>query len=521
MEPPHQPPSAENIDGNRNNIGTASASGSGVVGHNRKTKNALGSRSDIGWKHGYTVEGDSRKVICKYCGNTYTGGIYRFKHHFAGTRDNVEPCIFVPDNVRKEMLTILVKNMTSPKENYSVAELGDTESRPTVSENLIRSAFKKQVVVAGAGGSRSTQSIINHLLKKDLREEASRQIARFFYTSAIPFNCVKNPDFEKMCELIAKHGSGFKPPTFYEINNKKGAKDYNFYLFEDNANYYVKALYKSRFASIEAGKKAERVVLSNKFWKNVVVCLKAAYPLINVLRLVDADDNPAMGFIYEEMDKAKETIQINFKNVRKSYEPVWKIIDERWEAQFHKPLHAAAYYLNPHFHYISQFKADIGVKRGLYECMDKMLTMDEKHKVDFQLEMFKEAKGLFGIESAMYMRCRKQPGQWWDSYGDQCPELQKFAIRILSLTGSSSGCECNWSAFEMVHTKRRNRLQQKKMNNLVFVMYNQKLKDRKARELADLDNIPSDDEWITEDVVIREEEEGEDVAFEVMMRTRP
>ncbi|KAF7844713.1 zf-BED domain-containing protein/DUF659 domain-containing protein/Dimer_Tnp_hAT domain-containing protein [Senna tora] len=194
----------------------------------------------------------------------------------------------------------------------------------------------------------------------------------------------------------------------------------------------------SRFASIEAGKKAERVVLSNKFWKNVVVCLKAAYPLIKVLRLVDADDNPAMGFIYEEMDKAKETIQINFKNVRKSYEPVWKIIDERWEAQLHKLLHAAAYYLNPHFHYSSQFKADFGVKRGLYECMDKMLTMDEKHKVDFQLEMFKEAKGLFGIESAV------------DSYGDQCLELQKFAIRILSLTCSSSGCERNWSAFEMV-----------------------------------------------------------------------
>ncbi|KAF7844714.1 uncharacterized protein G2W53_001619 [Senna tora] len=220
MEPPPQPPSAENIDGNRNNIGTASASGSGVVGHNRKRKNALGSRSDIGWKHGYTVEGDSRKVICKYCGNTYTGGIYRFKHHLAGTRDNVEPCISVPDNVRKEMLTVLVKNMTPTKENYSVAELGDTESRPTVSENLIRYAFKKQVVVAGAGGSRSIQSTINHLLKKDLREEASRQIARFFYTSAIPFNCVKNPDFEKMCELIAKHGSGFKPPTFYEVREK-------------------------------------------------------------------------------------------------------------------------------------------------------------------------------------------------------------------------------------------------------------------------------------------------------------
>jgi len=45
---------------------------------------------------------------------------------------------------------------------------------------------------------------------------------------------------------------------------------------------------------------------------------------------------------------------------------------------------------------------------------------------------------------------KKTPAQWWDSYGDECPELQRFAIRVLSLTCTSSGCECNWSAFEMV-----------------------------------------------------------------------
>ncbi|KAL8162586.1 hypothetical protein V2J09_014075 [Rumex salicifolius] len=59
---------------------------------------------------------------------------------------------------------------------------------------------------------------------------------------------------------------------------------------------------------------------------------------------------------------------------------------------------------------------------------------------------------------------------WWDSYGNECPELKKFAIRVLSLTCSSSGCERNLSAFEMVHTKKRNRLAQEKLNDLVFVI---------------------------------------------------
>uniref|UniRef100_A0A803LM38 BED-type domain-containing protein n=1 Tax=Chenopodium quinoa TaxID=63459 RepID=A0A803LM38_CHEQI len=107
---------------------------------------------------------------------------------------------------------------------------------------------------------------------------------------------------------------------------------------------------------------------------------------------------------------------------------------------------------------------------------------------------------------------------WWESYGDNCPGLKSFAVRILSLTCSSSGCERNWSAFEMVHTKKRNRLHQQRMNDLVFVMYNLKLKRRQERRASKsiiqqpiiLDELQSDDEWIaeTEDPVLPRVENG-------------
>ena len=40
--------------------------------------------------------------------------------------------------------------------------------------------------------------------------------------------------------------------------------------------------------------------------------------------------------------------------------------------------------------------------------------------------------------------------KWWDSYRDDFLELKIFAIRILSLTYSSLGCESNWSTFGIV-----------------------------------------------------------------------
>ncbi|XP_050908117.1 uncharacterized protein LOC127121714 [Lathyrus oleraceus] len=123
----------------------------------------------------------------------------------------------------------------------------------------------------------------------------------------------------------------------------------------------------------------------------------------------------------------------------------------------------------------------------------------EISKIDAQLEDFKKKAKFFGSPIAMVVLKTKTPTQWWESYGDEHPELQAFAIRVLSLTCSSSGCERNWSAFEMVHTKRRNRLKQKTMNDVVFVMTNSKLaekkKNRKIKEYK-FDDIESDNEWI-------------------------
>jgi len=72
----------------------------------------------------------------------------------------------------------------------------------------------------------------------------------------------------------------------------------------------------SWYAKTKDGKFIEDVVMDKVFWKNVVICLKGTIPLIKVLRLVDSDV-PAMGFIYEQMDQAKELIQATFKGVKK------------------------------------------------------------------------------------------------------------------------------------------------------------------------------------------------------------
>ncbi|KAL5851461.1 hypothetical protein ACOSQ3_006579 [Xanthoceras sorbifolium] len=64
-----------------------------------------------------------------------------------------------------------------------------------------------------------------------------------------------------------------------------------------------------------------------------------------------------------------------------------------------------------------------------------------------------------------------------------------MAERILALTTSSSGCERNWSTFEGIHTKKRNRLDVDRLNNLVFVQFNSKLMNKRKRLMDKKANI--------------------------------
>ncbi|XP_073285048.1 uncharacterized protein [Primulina huaijiensis] len=159
-------------------------------------------------------------------------------------------------------------------------------------------------------------------------------------------------------------------------------------------------------------------------------------------------------------------------------------------------------FLNPEFFYSnSNIENDNEVVTGLYKCIARMCETDElQDKIMDQLPMYKRAEGLFGMSMAVRQRNKKSPAEWWLAYGCSTPELQVFAVKVLSLTCSSSACERNWSVFEHLHSKRRNRLEQKKLNDLVYIKYNRALRRRyDMRDMIDpisLADIDDSNEWL-------------------------
>ncbi|XP_016200419.1 uncharacterized protein LOC107641439 [Arachis ipaensis] len=60
------------------------------------------------------------------------------------------------------------------------------------------------------------------------------------------------------------------------------------------------------------GKIVSSIVLDSKFWQDCLTTVKIVGPLIKLLRLVDADEKPSLGIVYEGMQRAKNAIKTMF-----------------------------------------------------------------------------------------------------------------------------------------------------------------------------------------------------------------
>ena len=141
----------------------------------------------------------------------------------------------------------------------------------------------------------------------DISIKKGRKITTYIYSRTMLISMLKK--FTKDRELIRPGATRFA--TAYLTLGC---------LYEHKAglmNMFGSLDWKStKFAATDDGKRVQKMVLDPRLWKNISKCLMAAIPLISVLRLVDSDEKPAMGFIYDAMHSAKEKIKKNFKDVK-------------------------------------------------------------------------------------------------------------------------------------------------------------------------------------------------------------
>lgn len=262
----------------------------------------------------------------------------------------------------------------------------------------------------------------------------------------------------------------------------------------------------SRCSKSGEGKEVEKIVLNPTFWKKVHFVVKSVDPIMQVLQKVDSGDSLSMPCMYYEMYSAKLAIKSIHGDDSYKYGPFLDVVESHWNSLFYHPLYMAAHFLNPSYRYQPDFVAHTEVVRGVNECIARLEPDTAKRvSASMQLSDYNSAKADFGTELAISTRTELDPAAWWQQHGISCLELRRIAVRILSQTCSSFGCEHNWSMCDQIYRQKHNRIAQKRLGDLSYVHYNLRLRERQMRKRshspASLDSLLLEnllDEWIVE-----------------------
>ncbi|KAI0526910.1 hypothetical protein KFK09_002503 [Dendrobium nobile] len=429
---------------------------------------------DIAWNHFSEIKDaeGKRQFKCLHCGIVYKGGgINRMKQHLAGVKGNIAACKKVPHDIRFQMQENL-KDISKRKQqvqeelestpfpiDVEVDEGGDSSSLPkSQSSEAYLSELAKgkrklaeiDTFFAPRTKSGSQPSIKSVLASKEAVHRADLAVASEVVEWVGPENIVQlvtdnAANYKKAGELLQARFNNiyWSPYAAHYLNlilkdlgsmpliedlAKKASK---VTIFAYNHVYVLAWLRKrqgwkeivrpgaTRFAttfitlkSVCEHKHDLQALITSKFYADSKIAKTC--PLIRLLCIVDSDEKPSLGYLYNGMYRAQKAIKAMFRNVKRLHKPFTKVLQGLVELLGNKDV-----------------------------CHKPKLAMNE-------VRLFRDSLESFGKLIALMMAKEMQPDEWWKMFGSSAPNLQK----------------------------RRNHLEHQRLNDLVYVRYNLNLKDR-------------------------------------------
>ncbi|XP_050249173.1 uncharacterized protein LOC126696481 [Quercus robur] len=132
----------------------------------------------------------------------------------------------------------------------------------------------------------------------------------------------------------------------------------------------------SRYAKDKKAKAVVKIILDNQFWNDCHVIVHIMSPLIRLLRIVDSDEKPTMGYVYDGID-----------------------------------IHAAAYWLNPAFQYDSSIlNKRLETQLAVTDVIESKVSVGRLKLVE-ELRLFREREQTFGTQLTQELAKTSHPGK--------------------------------------------------------------------------------------------------------------
>ncbi|CAH1448004.1 unnamed protein product [Lactuca virosa] len=483
---------------------------------------SVNGNKDMAWEWGIQKDPlNKQNIWYTLCDKRVCGGITRLKEHLTHTGGNVAACSKVTTEITKKVLESMKEKDKKKKERKRTTEILRSTSCIDLSENEDEQddtpQVKKRKFVSSSnvrgpiddvyksdhGKGKQTTLDKNNPIKEKLKKVAWKKIAVWAYSVgylSMPYmmrvSKMRSMPLENMEEkeaTIATALTEARAIVVYIYNHgrilnmmRKLTKNRElhrscvtrfatqFYTLQSvhENRHHLQVLFvseqwrKSDFAKKAPGKRVEKIVAKQSFWDGVYLACQIYAPLVDIVRLVDTEERPCMGYIYDAMSRAQDQISKNLTDGNND--------KKDWQVEF-----------------CLSFKQDvttnffipyIQIMTGLYVAIDRLVPdEDENDTLRLELNLYIDLNGQFGSPAAKRSMTKVAPYIWWRSYGIDTPILRKFAITL--------------------HSKKRNCLLQQKLNELVFILYNTRLQKRfmslqnKSLDPILLRDVEENDDW--------------------------
>jgi hAT family C-terminal dimerisation region len=234
-------------------------------------------------------------------------------------------------------------------------------------------------------------------------------------------------------------------------------------------------------------------ILSSRFWKNCDSIVTLLEPAVCLMRMADGD-TPCTGKMYYKCFEVGQHLRGSKVDGLSAaqHAQIYQMFKDRW-IMLHNDLHAAGYALDPEYQEHDFAGCNAEVMEGLFAAIDKQLPDPASAALAIeQHNRYINKEGIFGRPPTMLAAQSMPAYKWWQTFGIGVPELRLVAMRVLSQVVSACSCERNWSTFDFIHNRRRNRLNSDKANGLVFIFSNLRLADKVADVQYEEDSIAWD-----------------------------
>lgn len=279
------------------------------------------------------------------------------------------------------------------------------------------------------------------------------------------------------------------------------------------------------------------------FWKNNEELLSFLKPFVDLITLFENNSTTISDVKYSMtnvVNKFKKDITDTAMFNKKEISKIKKKIDYRYKMAI-TPCHNAAYLLDPR--YLGDGLSDNEIDEALAVLLKMSKGQDANTGTDLLSEItnFKSRSGHLFDNRLMWKVSKNVktgrsnssssvlPHAWWKMWLNET-KLCEMAVKLLTMPASSAASERNWSTWNLIHSKLRNRLETERAGKLTFVKeylllkYRPKtIKQKQDEETShETDVIDPEDgaagepEEITEDIILVVNDEESDNEAEVI-----